>query len=79
LKAAKPLDKTSTRRGITGHSAYGPRCRRRHFGPFFIKFCGYFPYTAQLYLNGQYAETAAMPRCPPKWLRRLGLSERDAA
>jgi hypothetical protein len=49
------------------------------FGPFHIKFCGYFPYTGQIYLNGQYAETAAMPRCPPKWLRRRGLSLRAAA
>jgi hypothetical protein len=31
------------------------------FGPFHIKFCGYFPYTGQIYLNGQYAERPAMP------------------
>ena len=31
------------------------------FGPFYIKFCGYFPYTGQIYLNGQYAEQPAMP------------------
>ena len=31
------------------------------FGPFYIKFCGYFPYTGQIYLNGQYAERPAMP------------------
>jgi hypothetical protein len=24
----------------------------RDFGPFFLKFCTYFPYTAKLYLNG---------------------------
>lgn len=27
-------------------------CVDREFGPFFIKFCSYFPYTARLYLNG---------------------------
>jgi hypothetical protein len=48
-------------------------------GPFFVKYCGYFPYNARLCCNGKYAETAAMPRCPPKWLRRRGLSLRDAA
>ena len=27
------------------------------FGPFYIKFCGYFPYTGQIYLNGhEYAK-----------------------
>jgi site-specific recombinase XerD len=31
------------------------------FGPFYIKFCGYFPFTGQIYLNGQYAERPAMP------------------
>ena len=35
-----------------GRSAYGPKCRRRHLGPFYIKFCGYFPFTGQIYLNG---------------------------
>ena len=54
-------------------------CVDDDFGPFFLKFCSYFPFTAKLCINGQYAETAAMPRCPPKWLRRRGLSERDAA
>jgi len=48
-------------------------------GPGFIKICSYFPYPIKVWLNGQYAETAAMPRCSPKWLRRRGLSERDAA
>ncbi|HLX52040.1 MAG TPA: hypothetical protein VKS82_27250 [Streptosporangiaceae bacterium] len=49
-----------TRRGITRRSAYGPKCRRRHFGPFYIKFCGYFPYTGQIYLNGHhYAQAQA--------------------
>jgi hypothetical protein len=44
-------------RGISGRSAYGPKCRYRHFGPFFIKFCGYFPYTGQIYFNGhEYAK-----------------------
>lgn len=27
-------------------------CRDRDFGPFFIKFCSYFPYSAKLCLNG---------------------------
>ena len=31
------------------------------FGPFFIKFCGYFPFTGHIYFNGQYAERPAMP------------------
>jgi hypothetical protein len=54
-------------------------CFDDDFGTFFLKFCSYFPYNAKLCINGQYAETAAMPRCAPKWLRRRGLSERDAA
>ncbi len=49
------------------------------FGPAFIKVCAYFPYPAKVWVNGQYAETAAMPRCPPKRLCRRGLSLRDAA
>ncbi len=51
----------------------------QRMGPGFIKICTYFPYPIKVWVNGQYAETAAMPRCPPKWLRRRGLSERDAA
>jgi hypothetical protein len=32
-------------------------CRDREFGPFFLKFCSYFPYNAKLCLNGhEYAE-----------------------
>jgi hypothetical protein len=27
-------------------------CVDRDFGPFFITFCGYFPYTGKLCLNG---------------------------
>ena len=27
-------------------------CRRRDFGPFFIKFSSYFPYNAKLCING---------------------------
>ena len=38
----------------------------RDFGPFFIKFCGYFPFTAQVYLNGH---EYAMAQC-----RRLGIA-----
>jgi hypothetical protein len=36
-------------------------CVDEDFGPFFIKFCGYFPFTGQIYFNGQYAERPAMP------------------
>ena len=38
----------------------------RDFGPFFIKFCGYFPFTAQIYLNGH---EYAMQQC-----RRAGIA-----
>ncbi len=41
-----------TTRGISGRSAYGPKCRYRHFGPFFLKFCSYFPFNAKLCING---------------------------
>ena len=41
-----------TRCGITGRSAYGPKCRYRHYGPFFLKVCSYFPYPAKIWLNG---------------------------
>ena len=41
-----------TPRGITGRSAYGPKCRCRHFGPAFIKVCSYFPYPAKIWVNG---------------------------
>ena len=27
-------------------------CVDQNFGPFFLKFCSYFPYTAKLCLNG---------------------------
>ncbi len=33
-------------------NAYYFYCRDKDFGPFFIKFCSYFPYTAKLCLNG---------------------------
>ena len=42
----------STTRGISGRSAYGPKCRCRHFGPAFIKVCAYFPYPAKIWVNG---------------------------
>jgi hypothetical protein len=49
-----------TRCGITGRSAYGPKCRYRHFGPVCVKFSGYFPYTGRLILNGnEYAQRQA--------------------
>jgi len=51
----------STTRGISGRSAYGPECRYRHSGPFFLKFCSYFPFNAKLCINGKYAERPAMP------------------
>ena len=41
-----------TTRGITRRSAYGPKCRYRHFGPAFIKVCAYFPYPAKIWVNG---------------------------
>ena len=47
-------------RGISGRSAYGPKCRYRHFGPVCVKFSGYFPYTGRLILNGnEYAKRQA--------------------
>ena len=42
----------STTRGISGRSAYGPKCRYRHFGPGFIKICTYFPYPVRAWVNG---------------------------
>jgi hypothetical protein len=33
-------------------NAYYFYCRDRDFGPFFLKFCSYFPYSAKLCLNG---------------------------
>jgi hypothetical protein len=36
-------------------------CFDDDFGPFFIKFCSYFPFTAKLCINGKYAERPAMP------------------
>ena len=33
-------------------NAYYFYCRDKDFGPFFIKFCSYFPYTAKLCING---------------------------
>jgi hypothetical protein len=40
----------------------------RDFGPFFLKFCTYFPYNAKLCLNGHAEKIDALLR---KWLRRL--------
>jgi len=35
-------------------------CHDRHAGPFFLKYCGYFPYNARLCLNGnEYAKAMA--------------------
>jgi hypothetical protein len=35
-------------------------CHDRHAGPFFLKYCGYFPYNAKLCLNGnEYAKVMA--------------------
>ena len=42
------------------------------YGPFFIKFCSYFPYTAKLCINGHYAELPVMPNLPPKALSTNG-------
>jgi len=51
------------------------------FGPFYLKFCGYFPFTGQIYLNGhEYAKrqcaktgigfTALATRSAPPTIRR---------
>ena len=38
-------------------------CVDRDFGPFFLKFCTYFPYNAKLCLNGhEYAQAATGPQ-----------------
>jgi hypothetical protein len=45
------------------------------FGPFYVKFCGYFPFTGQIYLNGhEYAMRVIQPVCRSAGLRRLRLS-----
>ena len=36
-------------------------CFDDDFGPFFLKFCSYFPFTAKLCINGKYAERPTMP------------------
>ena len=36
-------------------------CHDSSAGPFFLKYCGYFPYNAKLCCNGKYAERPAMP------------------
>ena len=36
-------------------------CVDEDFGPFFLKFSTYFPFTAKLCINGKYAERPAMP------------------
>jgi hypothetical protein len=37
-------------------------CQDRNFGPFFLKFCSYFPYNAKLCLNGhEYAKCQLRP------------------
>ena len=36
-------------------------CADEDFGPFFLKFCSYFPFNAKLCINGKYAERPAMP------------------
>ena len=46
------------------------------FGPFFIKFCSYFPYTAKLCINGKYAEPPAMPHRAEA--RPVALGSRDS-
>ena len=40
------------------------------FGPFYVKFCGYFPYTGQIYLNGhEYAKQQCLgpASASPPW------------
>jgi hypothetical protein len=41
-----------TARGLVNHFYF--YCVDDDFGPFFIKFCSYFPYTAKLCLNGNH-------------------------
>jgi hypothetical protein len=38
--------------GLVNHFYF--YCVDRHFGPFFLKFCSYFPYTAKLCINGNH-------------------------
>jgi len=44
-----------------------------------MKFCGYFPYTGQIYLNGQYAERPAMPHEAETRPVALGSGMRETA
>jgi hypothetical protein len=48
-------------------------------GPGFIKICGYFPYTGQIYFNGQYAERPAMPHEAETRPVALGCGMRETA
>jgi hypothetical protein len=54
-------------------------CVDADFGPFFIKFCTYFPYTAKLCINGQYAERPAMPHEAETRPVALGCRMRETA
>jgi hypothetical protein len=54
-------------------------CVDADFGPFFLKFCSYFPFNAKLCINGQYAERPAMPHEAETRLVTLGSRFREAA
>jgi hypothetical protein len=41
------------------------RCVDEDFGPFFLKFCSYFPYTAKLCINGP--TSSRRPTSQPRW------------
>jgi hypothetical protein len=45
------------------------------FGPFYVKFCGYFPYTGQIYLTGTSTPSGSAPgpgSASPPWTTRSG-------
>ena len=46
------------------------------FGPAFIKTCTYCPWPVKIWVNGQYAETAAMPQGADALLRFMGRGRR---
>ena len=42
-------------------------CVDRDFGPFFLKFCSYFPYTAKLCINGHEYLKRQLSLCQILW------------
>ena len=60
-------------------------CLDKDFGPFFIKFCSYFPYTAKLCINGHEYLKCQLQRCGIgyealdngiSWCENIGLAQR---